>query len=391
MPKAHKQRTDAEFETYVDGELLPGLQDAEKSISYQELERQIQEEMDEVVAQRIQLLKHKKNIDSRVTALHAANEDLRKVRKRIRADQFSYTADPNTSQYEGGLNATWTPDGSNPYKGVFRFEGSAGFNNAENKSWFPLKYVPTDSDFSEYKGFEFSARVDSIAGTPVTYPAVVGWGENLQRCEHQLDADSDATHFRNPGKMYFRKKACDQPPASDVIDFVGDDKDLIFSVRPGYRLYTKMITRGTDGVDRTVSNIQLLDSVKAIRHMTAAQITSQDSDAKKWVSTRKRWVFRFDNVTDPKDNASAKYVAKNKAVSTGSACPRRYHSRTSYPQIADPLADGQTNAHGAVGYDKLCPRANVQSLEIDPYFKLDTWISADEIIEIEISDVKLFK
>ena len=60
MPKAHKQRTDAEFETYIDAELLHGLRDAEKSISYQELERQIQGEMDEVVAHRIQLLKHKK-------------------------------------------------------------------------------------------------------------------------------------------------------------------------------------------------------------------------------------------------------------------------------------------------------------------------------------------
>jgi hypothetical protein len=191
--------------------------------------------------------------------------------------------------------------------------------------------------------------------------------------------------------MYFRKKACDQPPASDVIDFVGDDEDLIFSIRPAYRLYTKMSNRGPDGVDRAVSDIHLLDGVRAIRHMTAAQITSLDSGAQKWVSTRKRWVFRFDNVEDPKDTTTMRYVDKNQVVTTGSACPRRYHSRTSYPQVADPLADGQTNAHGAVGYGKLCPRANVQSLEIRPFFKLGTWISADEVIEIEISDVKLFK
>lgn len=391
MPKRHRDLSSAEFDSYLEGELLVGLRDSEKSISYQELERQLGIERADAAEKSHRLRKHARRVRDLVEALHQNNDDLRKVHKRVRADAFSYAAEPGVPLYEGGLSATWTPDPDNSFRGTFTFDGAAGFTEpSDDKSWFPLKHVPTDRDFSEYDGFEFTVQYKVVGGTPGMYPAVMGYRKSV-KCEHRLDADSTETHYQSPGNMYFRKKACDQPPADAVINFAGKDKDLLFSIRPGFRMYAKMVNKMPDGTDRTVSDIQCLDVPKAIVHMSEAEIAAVDDDAQKWAPTKTRWVFNFDNIEDPKDNSDAYYVDKNQGTFSGSAAPRRYHTKSRYPQNADPLADGVTNAHGKVGYGKLCPRDNVQSLQITPYFKMGTWIGATEQCEIEISDVKLFK
>ena len=156
-------------------------------------------------------------------------------------------------------------------------------------------------------------------------------------------------------------------------------------------MYGKMVNKMADGTDRVVSDIHLLDAPKACTHLTLAQIQAIDPDAKKWAPTKTRWRFVFDYVNDPKDNANRKYVDKNLTVTTGSSAPRRYQNKRTYVQVADPLLDGVTNSHGAVGYGKLCPRDNIQTLEINPFMRANVWISGDEHIEIEISDIKLFK
>ena len=393
MSKKHREQTTAEFQSYLDTELLIGLSDREKSTTFTELTVKLDKEFEETRAQRQRLLYHKKQVATLAETLHTNNEDLSTMgSKRIRADAFSYTADPNTTLYEGGLSATWTPSVTNVFKGVFTFDGSAGFNNVENKSWFPLVYSPPagEEDLSAYKGFEFTSKVLSVAGTSVMYGGVYVFQEKV-KCEHQLDADSNKTHFRNPGNQYFRKKGTDFAPCQDVIDYAGEDEDLIFAIRPAYRMYAKMVNKMENGTDRIVSDIQLLDAPKACTHLTLAQIQAIDPDGQKWAPTKTRWRFVWDAVADPKDNTNRKYIGKNEEVLLGAAAPRRYVNKRSYVQVADPLADGQVNAQGAVGYDKLCPRDNVQSLEIDPFFKLNTWISPTEQIEIEISDVKLFR
>ena len=392
MPKL-RDRTTTNFQTYLDSEVLVGLTDREKSTTFTELQNEIENEYETVRLQTVALLKHKQKIQDLATTLHTDNEDLSiTTSKRLRADAFSYTADPNTTLYEGGLNATWTPDNTDVFKGVFTFQGASGFNNAEIKSWFPLKYQPPagETDFSEYKGFEFTSKVLSVAGQSSQYGGVFVF-QNKVKCEHKLDDDSNKSHFRNPGNMYFRKKAADVPPANSAINFAGSDEDLIFAIRPAYRLYAKMVNKMEDGTNRVVSDIHLLDNPKACTHLTLAQIQAIDPDAKKWAPTETRWRFVWDNVSDPKDNANRYYVGKNQEILTGSSAPRRYQNKNCYVQVADPLNNGVTNAQGAVGYNKLCPRDNVQTLEIDPFMKLNTWIASDEEIQIEISNVKLFK
>ena len=142
MPTRLRDRSDTDFASYLDSEVLVGLRDSEKSVYFQELERQLDAESTQASTERTQLSRHKRKVKERIETLHAGNDDLRKVRKRIRADAFTYTADPATSLYEGGLSATWTPDATDPFKGIFHFDGTAGINNAANKSWFPLKYAP---------------------------------------------------------------------------------------------------------------------------------------------------------------------------------------------------------------------------------------------------------
>jgi len=393
MSKKHREQTTAEFLSYLDTELLIGLSDREKSTTFTELTAKLDKEFEETRAQRQRLLYHKKKIAALAETLHADNEDLSTMgSKRIRADAFTYAADANTTLYEGGLSATWTPSGSNVFKGTFSFDGAAGFNNAENKSWFPLKYTPPagEEDFSEYKGFEFTSKVLSVAGSSSMYGGVMVFTEKL-KSEHRIDEDSNKSHFRNPGNQYFRKKGTDFAPCQDLINYAGEDEDLIFAIRPAYRLYAKLVNKMEDGSDRTVSDIQLLDAPKACTHLTLTQIQAIDPDGQKWAPTKTRWRFVWDNVSDPKDNTDRKYIGKNEEVLLGAAAPRRYVNKRSYVQVADPLANGQVNSQGAVGYDKLCPRDNVQSLEIDPFMRTNVWISGDEQIEIEISDVKLFK
>ena len=387
-----RERTAAEFQTYLDTEVLVGLSDREKSTTFTELANEIESEYEAIRVQQVALLKHKVKIQNLASTLHDNNEDLSiTTSKRIRADALSYVADPNTSLYEGGLSATWTPS-SDVFKGTFSFDGASGFNNAENKSWFPLKYTPPagESDFSEYKGFEFTSQITSVAGQSKMYGGVMVYQDKV-KCEHRIDADSNKSHFRNPGNQYFRKKGTDFAPCQDLVNYAGVDEDLIFAIRPAYRMYAKMVNKMPDGTDRIVSDIQLLDAPKACTHLTLAQIQAIDPDGKKWAPTKTRWRFVWDNVIDPKDNTNRTYIGKNEEVLLGAAAPRRYMNKRSYPQVADPLADSQTNAHGSVGYDKLCPRQNVQTLEINPFMRDNVWISADEQINIEISNVKLFK
>ena len=110
MPKL-RDRTTTNFQTYLDSEVLVGLTDREKSTTFTELQNEIETEYETVRLQTVALLKHKQKIQDLATTLHTDNEDLSiTTSKRLRADAFSYTADPNTTLYEGGLNATWTPD-----------------------------------------------------------------------------------------------------------------------------------------------------------------------------------------------------------------------------------------------------------------------------------------
>ena len=192
MSKKHRELTTAEFQSYLETELLIGLSDREKSTTFTELTAELEKEFEETRAQRQRLLYHKKKIAALAETLHASNEDLSTIgSKRSRADAFTYTADGNTTLYEGGLSATWTPSGSNVFKGTFTFDGSSGFNNAENKSWFPLVYTPPagEEDLSAYKGFEFTSKVLSVAGTSVMYGGVMVFQDKV-KCEHKLDADA---------------------------------------------------------------------------------------------------------------------------------------------------------------------------------------------------------
>ena len=291
MSNKHRDLTPTAFQSFLDTEALIGLSDREKATLFTELNSELDSEVESVRVQQLYLLRHRQTIQERSTALYAANEDLSiSTSKRLRADAFVYTADANTSLYEGGLNATWTPSTSNIFKGTFTFDGSAGFNNAENKSWFPLKYSPAagESDFSEYKGFEFTSKVVSVAGQSSMYGGVFVFQDKV-KCEHKLDIDSNKSHFKNPGNMYFRKKATDIPPATEVIDYAGNDEDLIFAIRPVYRMYAKMANKMPDGTDRVVSDIHLLDAPKACKHLSLSQIQAIDPDGKKWAPTKTRW------------------------------------------------------------------------------------------------------
>ena len=68
MPKRHRDLSSAEFDSYLEGELLVGLRDSEKSISYQELERQLGIERADAAEKSHRLRKHARRVRDLVEA-----------------------------------------------------------------------------------------------------------------------------------------------------------------------------------------------------------------------------------------------------------------------------------------------------------------------------------
>ena len=76
MSKKHREQTTAEFQSYLDTELLIGLSDREKSTTFTERTVKLDKEFEETRAQRQRLLYHKKQVATLAETLHTNNEDL---------------------------------------------------------------------------------------------------------------------------------------------------------------------------------------------------------------------------------------------------------------------------------------------------------------------------